>query len=82
LEIHPEGTVTAVLAEPNQPQGVLTSIPLLAHRPKGGKQISAQWHFSLLGQSYQWDAISQFHLRIPIKVQLGFNKVWIKEDGK
>ncbi len=44
--------------------------------------ISAQWHFGLLGQYYWLDAISQFHFKIPIKVQLGFIKVWMKRDDE
>ncbi len=44
--------------------------------------ISAQWHFGLLGQYYWLDAISQFHFKIPIKVQLGFIKVCMKRDDE
>jgi hypothetical protein len=44
--------------------------------------ISTQWHFGLLGQFYRRDAVTQFHLKIPIKVQLGFNKVQIKEEDE
>jgi hypothetical protein len=44
--------------------------------------ISAEWRFGLLGQSYRWDAISRFHLRIPVKVQLGFDKIQIKKDSE
>jgi len=44
--------------------------------------ISDQWRFHLLGQSYRLDAISQFHLQIPMKVHLGFNKFQIKKDSE
>jgi hypothetical protein len=44
--------------------------------------ISAQWRFGLLGQSYRRDAISRFHLKIPMEVKLGFNKVRVKRDGE
>ena len=67
----------------DQSEGVLTSILLLAHRPKGAEQmISAQWRFGLLGQSYRRDAVSRFHLRIPVRVQLGFDKIRIEKDGE
>jgi hypothetical protein len=61
-----------------QPQGLQTSVLLLAHCP-GRKEImiSSHWRFRLLGQSFRRDAVSQFHLHLYRDVQLGFNKARI-----
>jgi len=56
----------------NQPKGLLTSILLLSTRPQGqGDFIAPCWRFGLLSLSFQRDAISRHHLRVPPTVRLG-----------